>query len=231
METSNKPSTKFYGLFQYVFDHYNDALFGGTIKDCLIVVTRRKNVFGHYAHKRWFSVQDQETDELALNPAMFVKFPLLEICQTIVHEMCHGWQYHYGKPSQAGYHNKEWANKMIEVGLMPSRTGKPGGKTVGQNMNDYPIDGGLFLEATEELMNNEIFAGLYLEVNPEIVTLLNDGSPLYEQIKDLTVTHTFTKPKTPTKSKYSCGCSNVWGAPNLNIGCNRCGKGMKEIIK
>ena len=98
-------------------------------------------------------------------------------------------------------------------------------------MGDYPIAGGLFLEASKELMNNEIFAGLYLEVNPEIVNLLNDESPLYEQIKDLTVAHTFTKPKPPSKSKYSCGCSNVWGAPNLNITCNNCGKAMKKIIK
>lgn len=128
MEQSSKPTSKFYGLFQYVFDHYNDALFCGTIKDCLIVVTRRKNVFGHNTRKRWFSIQDQETDELALNPSMFIKFPLIEICQTIVHEMRHGWQYHYGKPSQEGCHNKEWANKMIDIGLMPSRTGKPGGK-------------------------------------------------------------------------------------------------------
>ena len=75
MEQSSKPTSKFYGLFQYVFDHYNDALFCGTIKDCLIVVTRRKNVFGHNTRKRWFSIQDQETDELALNPSMFIKFP------------------------------------------------------------------------------------------------------------------------------------------------------------
>lgn len=230
MAHSDKPTSKFYGLFQYVFDHYNQHLFDGEIKDCVIVVTRRKNVFGHYSPKRWFSAQDYETDELALNPAMFVKFPLIEICQTIVHEMCHGWQYHYGKPSQPGYHNKEWAAKMQEIGLMPSRTGKPGGKIVGQNMGDYPMAGGRFLEVSEELMNNEIFAGLYLEVNPEIVGLLNDDSPIFEQIKDLISTHVAAKPKVPMKSKYSCSCSNVWGSPNLDISCNRCETNMVKNI-
>ena len=34
-------------------------------------------------------------------------------------------------------YNKEFAEKMMSVGLMPSTTGKPGGKTVGQKMSDY----------------------------------------------------------------------------------------------
>ena len=225
MKNSNlqdKPTSKFYGIFQYIFDFYNKELFNDGIEDCIIVFTRKKNVMGHYSYKRWFSAKDLETDELALNPSMFTKFPLIEICQTIVHEMCHGWQYHYGKPSRTGYHNKEWGDKMIEIGLMPSSTGKVGGKLVGQNMADYPIQEGKFLAVTEELMNSEIFTGLYLEVNPEIANLIKDDSPLFEQVKNLTNQQANSKPKGPVKVKYSCGCSNVWGKPSLELYCKLC---------
>ena len=223
MNITDKASSKFYGLFQYLIDYYNDELFNGDIKDCIIVITRKKNVAGHYSYKRWFHINDQETDELAINPTMFLQFPLIEICQTIVHEMCHGWQFHYGTPSRRGYHNKEWANKMIEVGLMPSDTGKEGGKIVGQQMSDYPIQGSKFMEVTEILMNSDVFSGLYLEVNPDIADQINEDSPLFDQIKDLTIAQNESKPKAKkTKIKYSCSCSNVWGKADLEMYCKLC---------
>ncbi|SHJ87315.1 SprT-like family protein [Arenibacter nanhaiticus] len=222
---AENPSSKFYGLFQFIFDYYNRALFQGQIKDCLIVITRRKNVMGHYSYRRWYHMEERETDELALNPSMFVRFPLIEICQTMVHEMCHGWQYHYGTPSRPGYHNSEWAQKMQSLGLMPSHNGEVGGKTTGQRMNDYPIKEGRFLAATEKLMNDRIFAGLYLEVNPEILSQITQDRPLYEQVKDLVLVQEEARPRNKKqKVKYSCGCSNVWGKPGLSMSCNHCGK-------
>ncbi len=61
--------------------------------------------------------------------------------------MCHLWQHHFGTPSRTGYHNKEWAAKMREVGLIPSDTGKPGGKDTGQKVSDYLEEGGRFERA------------------------------------------------------------------------------------
>ncbi len=51
------------------------------------------------------------TDEIAMNPSYFGVVPLLEILQTLVHEMAHAWQFHFGEPGRRGYHNKEWADK------------------------------------------------------------------------------------------------------------------------
>ena len=51
---------------------------------------------------------------------------------TLVHEMTHLQQQHFGKPSRSGYHNKEWGLLMRAVGLIPSSTGEPGGKETGQ---------------------------------------------------------------------------------------------------
>jgi hypothetical protein len=42
--------------------------------------------------------------------------------------MAHLWQWEFGSPYKNGYHNTEWAGKMIEIGLMPSDTGLPNGK-------------------------------------------------------------------------------------------------------
>ena len=221
----SKPSSKFYGLFQFIFDHYNFQLFNGDIKDCVLVITRKNNVMGHYSYQKWFHMDDQETDELAINPSMFTRFPLLEICQTIVHEMCHGWQYHYGNPSERNYHNREWADKMISIGLMPSSTGNPGGKEVGQKMSDYPVKSGAFIKASEELINSDVFAGLFYEVSPDMIALIDHDKPLFEQIKDYVIDQE-NNPQKPRKSKlkYSCSCSNVWGKPGLEMMCKSCGE-------
>jgi hypothetical protein len=67
-----------------------------------------------------------------------------EIVSTLVHEMVHQWQHHFGKPSRRSYHNKQWAAKVIEFGLIPSHTGKPGGKQTGQSVSHYIEENGLY---------------------------------------------------------------------------------------
>lgn len=230
------PTLRFYGLFQYIFDYYNDHLFNREIKNCIIVITRNKQTAGYYHYARWFSSSDQETDELAINPTYFVNKPLIEICQTIAHEMVHAWQYHFGKVSRPGYHDKQWASKMEEIGLMPSSTGEPGGKKTGQSMSDYPISGGLFLQVTEQLMNENVFEGLFYEVNANIASLLDPEKPLYDQVKDLTLDSDGEEEgsggdgnKKKNKIKYNCSCSNVWGKPGLAILCQECGDPFTEL--
>ncbi len=44
---------------------------------------------------------------------------------------------------------------MEAIGLMPSDTGKPGGKKTGEKMADYAIDGGPFMQATEALLKTD----------------------------------------------------------------------------
>ena len=61
--------------------------------------------------------------------------------------MPHLWQHHFGKPSRTGYHNREWAVKMRAIGLIPSDTGEPGGKEIGQRVTHYIEEGGAFARA------------------------------------------------------------------------------------
>lgn len=149
---THKPTFDMYGFVQSAFDHFNSALFANELPQCLLTFQREKKVMGYFSNDRWEGKNGTE-HEIALNPYYFVSHNPLEIFQTIVHEMCHLWQHEFGKPSRSGYHNKEWADQMESIGLMPSSTGAPGGKRVGQKMSDYPIKGGRFYSACVDFAN------------------------------------------------------------------------------
>src|SRR5262249_7332085 len=78
------------------------------------------------------------------------------VISTLGHEMAHHWQHIFGKPSRNGYHNRQWAAKMEEIGLMPSDTGEPGGKKTGQRMSDYIIPGGPFEALCAQLIDRRL---------------------------------------------------------------------------
>ena len=97
---------------------------------------------------------NQKRDEICLNPRHFLaNTGDLELLQTLVHEQVHQWQFQFGKPSLRTYHNREWAEKMLSIGLIPSDTGRPGGKMTGQKMADYPAEDGEFLRIAREVLN------------------------------------------------------------------------------
>jgi predicted SprT family Zn-dependent metalloprotease len=146
------PSHEIYDAVENAYKHFNQALFAGRLPYCLIVLQRQPKMMGYVSHKRWINANKQTTDELAINPEYFLGFPLIEIMQTLVHEQCHIWQNHFGTPGRRGYHNKEWADKMQEIGLMPSHTGSPGGMKTGEKMNDYVILGSRFQQEFESLL-------------------------------------------------------------------------------
>ncbi|MFT6164009.1 MAG: hypothetical protein ACJAZ7_000770 [Zhongshania aliphaticivorans] len=145
-------SEETYKIFETAYAFFNARLFEGALPKCLITFQRQSRLMGYVSFNRWKNKQHESIDELAINPEYFANFPLTEILQTLCHEMTHVWQAHFGSPTRNGYHNQEWSRKMISLGLMPSSTGKPGGKTVGQGMLDYVIEGGLFESAVKDII-------------------------------------------------------------------------------
>jgi hypothetical protein len=135
---------------------------------------------------------------LALNPDAFEGRSDMEILSTLVHEMCHCWQEAFGKPSRRGYHNREWADKMIAIGLMPSDTGEPDGRQTGQRVTHYILDEGPFAQAA--------------------TALLRDGYRLHWQSSGR------ARPGHQSKLKYSCPVcgQNVWGKPGVLVYCAAC---------
>ena len=116
-----------------LYRFYNQAIFGGTLSDCIVNMSRHGGAYGFFAANRWRGENEAKKiiHEISINPD-FMNREDIEWHSTLVHEMCHLWQEDFGKPSRGGYHNRQWADKMVQVGLMPTDTGEPGGKQTGQ---------------------------------------------------------------------------------------------------
>lgn len=204
------PTKAQFNNYQGLYNYFNKKLFGDTLPNRILNFSRKnKRSMGHFSFERWENGSGVKAHEININP-MHLKQGDREMCQTLVHEMVHLWQYEFGTPSRAGYHNNEWADKMEEVGLMPSSTGEAGGKRTGQKMADYPIEGGMFLR---------IFSTM-----PE--RLLLPFKSFEETVKS------GSKPKAKSKIKYTCpSCdTNAWGKPNLKLICGGC-YGNGEVVE
>src|SRR5437879_6486185 len=146
-----RPTPEQIRAYQTMYDHFNGTLFKGALPDVILNFSRRARSRGFFAPRRWCKYENASiTHEISLNPDLRDRDPR-EVASTLVHEMLHLWQMEYGSPSRAGYHNSEWADKMESIGLMPSRTGEPGGKRVGQSMTHFIIEGGLFAQVYQRL--------------------------------------------------------------------------------
>lgn len=229
------PTDEMYGTIARLFDRFNQELFEGKLPLPMLTLQRKTRTFGYF-HQDRFVGRNGTADELALNPEYF-GLGDQETLQTLVHEMCHIWQHHFGSPGRTAYHNKEWGDKMESIGLMPSSTGKPGGKRTGEKMADYMIEGGhfhLILQDLESEGTTIHWKDRYQRGQSNTVSVLpvpgagasgsgqgSDGSGL-----DLPG----PKPSSKNKVKYHCGdCNlNVWGKPGMNLVCGDCGNRYTE---
>jgi len=205
---------------------------------------RREGVMGYFSPDRFVNKEGEKLHEIALNISYFAKKNIIEIFQTLVHEMAHLWQHEFGTPSRTNYHNKQWAEKMESFGLMPSSTGKKGGRKTGQKMSDYSVKGGKFeeislkiIKAKEHITWFEVNSlGDYLFNIDEILNSIKEGNTeaLYSPMvslegEALLVSNRVEKKK--NKTKYTCECGNsVWGKPDLDIRCNDCASDFEEVI-
>jgi hypothetical protein len=115
--------------------------------------------------------------------------------------MAHLWQARFGKQVRQGYHDKQWAAKMIEIGLVPSSTGAPGGKPTGYHMDHYIVDGGPFDLSYQEF-----------EATGQTIGW-GDA-----------IAHDDDKPAKPKRLKFCCSrCGqSVYGAPSTAVRCIPC---------
>lgn len=242
MKEKQSPTEEFYGLLQKAYDVFNSKLFDGSLTNCILTLQREKRCMGYFSPERWVNADGKITHEIALNPTYFASHTVIEVFQTLVHEQCHLWQHQHGKPSRRTYHNREWADKMESIGLMPSHNGSPGGNKTGQRMSDYPIEGGRFLAVVRDLTqsgvsipwfdtqareessqvrdNNELTISEDPVLNTPLGELIpvNDDEPIFA-----------VAAKAPSKIKYSCSCNNnVWGKPGLSLVCGICHKEYLE---
>jgi len=224
-----KPTKAAYDELQRAYDYFNRELFDSNLPECLITLQRDRRSYGYFVRSRFIEAGGETTDEIAMNPAFFAVCPPEEIMQTLVHEMIHLWQFHFGKPGRRGYHNVEWGQKMESLGLMPSSTGEPGGKKTGESVADYIIEGGLFEEKCQDLFTQD-FKITWMDRHPVKLPGVDMPSFITDSIEHESsgeggdgVAGETSENKT-NRWKYQClNCKiNVWGKPNLNIVCGVC---------
>lgn len=188
------------------FAFFNARLFSGRLPHCLITLQRRRRVYGYFANAR-FTARDgaQVTDEIALNPSHFAERSVEDTLSTLVHEMVHLEQEHFGTPPRSSYHNVEWARMMRAVGLIPSATGEPGGKEWGQRVSHFVEPGGRFARACAELLG------------------LHRGMVAYVEADDAAARGAREK-KAASKTRYTCpDCGvNAWAKPKTPLACGVC---------
>jgi len=229
-----KPTETTYDELQAAYDHFNSALFESELPVCLITLQREKKTYGYFCADRFVSQDGDTTDEIAMNPSYFAVCPPEEIMQTLVHEMTHLWQHHFGKPGRRGYHNKEWAAKMEDIGLMPSSTGEPGGQKTGDKMADYIIEGSPFEAACQDLLTRN-FRISWADKFParERLQIAVANGDIEDMAGDLATWGieigedgelVFQQEQKQTRTKFTCpSCeASAWGKPSLNLLCGDC---------
>lgn len=215
------PTRDTYDALQHAYDHFNWVLFESELPNCLITLQRKGRTFGYFCRKRFVRDDGTPCDEIALNPIHFKSRSLEESLSTLVHEMVHLWQHHFGTSGRGRYHNRQWADKMKSIGLQPSHTGAPGGNELGDQMTHYIVEGGAFAQACKELIGK----GYKIEWRDDTPTL-NSGAPL-PLTKGGALSGAISEPpstpnpKAGKRVKYSCpACGlNAWAKHGAHLLC------------
>jgi hypothetical protein len=189
-----------YQAFQQAYDFFNRELFSGSLPQVLVTLQRHAKTYGYFSPERFNGRIDKTAvHELALNPDGFHGRTDGLIHSTLVHEMCHVWQQTHGTPPRRGYHDRQWAAKMREIGLKPSSTGEAGGKETGQSMSHFIIPDGRYAKAYAKLAAT--------------------GFALHWQSVPASA-----RAKKPSKVKFTCPeCGqNAWAKSTAQLLCGEC---------
>jgi predicted SprT family Zn-dependent metalloprotease len=243
---STEPTERTYAELKSAYDVFNRDLFDNKLPGCLITLQREKRTYGYFSSARFGNHAGGTVDEIALNPEYFAITPLMETMQTIAHEMCHQWQLYEGTPGRGRYHNAQWADKMESIGLMPSKTGKPGGQRIGDQMADYPVENGKFAQIVNELSDGGFGISWYDRYTPAqplyaLHTLDGDESfatgPLSvaasNGVQVVTKVPLRNEKNRSNRLKYACPVCEVtvWAKPSLEaiLGCRKCDEALLVI--
>ncbi len=209
----NAPSEVHYKELQYAYRRINSRLFGGTLPNCLLTLQRRPNTRGYTSPGKFESRRSKNKilDEIAINPAAMPDMTDANILATLAFNMCRIWQFHFGHASRPGYINRELATKMMSIGMMPSSTGKEGGKQVGQHTDGYVQPGGPLDELIQHILNT----GWRFEYQDRFVDKEDEEEK---------------KPK-PNRKKYVCWQCGLaaWAKPEAFLICGDCDFPMEEV--
>jgi predicted SprT family Zn-dependent metalloprotease len=189
----------------------------------MLQFTRDKQIHGgHYCPDVWTDDDGHKVGEICINSNTFTENTpeqIMNIINTVAHEMVHHWQHVFGEPTRNGYHNQAWANKAKEIGLQPFG---PDGKELGQAIDTKIIEGGPLDLALNDLPESAVMPFFTLNIGG------NDPDVVVVQVPAET-----PAPKSGTRKRYSCPkCGlKVWGKQGLRLLCQDCNEALIESHK
>lgn len=81
----------------------------------LAIEQLKRMTAGHYRPGRnGFGLRD----EIAIDVRHVREDPYAEVLATLLHELLHAWQEHHGRSSNGNYHNKQFRDKAVSLGLI-----------------------------------------------------------------------------------------------------------------
>ncbi len=134
--------------------------------------------------------------EITIN-TKYLRRPLAEHLDTLLHEQIHMWQEIHGKPGKHGYHTKQFREKAASFGLIVNERGEGLGVVPGPFLDllaEYGVD------TTEIKYYNAC------EVDPGQARMRGQSK----------------------MKKWSCGCTNVRAAVDVNARCLSCGNEFRR---
>ncbi len=209
-----RPTQEQFKAYEAMYRHFNRILFGARLPPVILNFSRHSGTYGFFAPERWGRVRGRGkrvTHEISINPSHLALRDPRDTAATLLHEMCHLWQQDFGDPPRRGYHDREWAAKMREVGLIPIDP------HTGQERNSahalaHRIDPeGRFAQVFRKMPREYLLPWKCGEVSR-----VNGGRGRGGAGGEGS--------KSRNKVKYSCsGCgANAWGKPDLDLVCGRC---------
>jgi SprT-like family len=224
-----------YGTFENAYDYFDKTLFEGSLPPVFITLQRHPRALGYFSAKRFQRRGNvrEHIGEIALNPDGFAGRTDEEILSTLVHEMAHVAQKEHGDPGRRGYHNREWAQLMFNVGLMPSTTGKPGGAVTGENVSHYILNNGPFDVACRAFLERYRLVWESAAIPHKEPGSTTAGSISGNEQSGGATEDGAVREKRQTRTKFTCPNhrdENLWAKPSARFLCDKCFQETNEPV-
>ena len=206
------------------FDWFNEKLFDGQLPRPMLCLTRNANIIGGYFnHSKWHDEAGNNIDEIAINSNMMEEGNIVGLMHTLIHEMIHLKQQHFGKPSRHGYHNTEFADWAEGMGLhcADAKTGK----RTGHMMATSVLDGGKAAKAIALLPDEHVFPWMAVSTHEDGKEGGGGGENRGGDGSD-------PPRRSGSRSKFTCAvCGlNAWAKPGAKLACGECDRMMIESL-
>lgn len=159
------PATENYEALNRAYRMFNEHLFGGQLNICLMTLRARGDVMGYFFPLRFVHENGARSHEIALNPKGIGGQAIEYGLSVLAHQMVHQAQFEDGTAGRRGYHNRDFARRMLEIGL---RVRAPGGQSVGERVDHEIVPDGAFMVVVRKLIDANFRAGWVARYVPEV---------------------------------------------------------------